>query len=99
MAETNNETYMTGTGQPAQGAVETYGEKYDIVYKSANNWRARKQSLAKDGTVQLGTNHWLVNACKDGISPEEGGHHDTTYSFLQFLTIAGTAKHFAQELL
>ena len=72
MAETN-ETYMTGTGQPAQGAVETYGEKYDIVYKSANNWRARRQSLAKDGTVQVGTNHWLVNACKDGISPEEGG--------------------------
>ena len=51
-------------------------------------------------TVQIGANHWLVGACTEGISPEEGGHHDvSTYSLLMFLTIAGIAKHFEQELL
>ena len=35
----------------------------------------------------MGTNDWLVNACKEGISPEEGGHHDLMYSFLMYPTI------------
>ena len=95
----NDETVLSGQGQPAQGAVETHGEKYDVSYKSAGNWKARRQSLSGNGTVQIGANHWLVDACTDGIAPEEGGHHDLTYSLLKFLTIAGLAKHFDQALL
>ena len=98
MAE-HDATVLAGQGQPAQGAIDTYGEKYDVIYKSANNWKARRQSLASNGTVQVGANHWLVGACTEGISPEEGGHHDVSYSLLMFLTIAGIAKHFEQELL
>ena len=35
MAENDN-TVLAGQGQPAQGAVETFGDKYDVTYKSAN---------------------------------------------------------------
>ena len=50
-------TVQPGQAQPAQGVVDTYGDRYDIFYTANASWRARRDSLLGEGIVLLNATH------------------------------------------
>ena len=85
-----NDTYINANQQPAQGAVQTYGEEFDFYYRVNSSWRARGESLKGDGTAQVGKDHIFNELLSDKPEPEnEGAHAKITYGRIWYLTAAG----------
>ena len=91
-------TVKPGQAQPAQGAVDTFGERYDILYMTDTSWRARRDSLLGEGTVLSGATHYFSVTLNEGTIVNQAGQHQFTHTRCVFVFIAGMIGGFAQEL-
>ena len=95
-----NDTYVNANQQPASGAVQTYGEEFDITYGTNTSWRARGESLKGDGTALLSKDHIFLEILLDKPELEgEGAYAKISYGRIWYLVSAGIVRSFSSVLL